>query len=543
MNNGIFFYGLLIFLTELIFSSCCFADNYFIRQDGGSAQQCNGRVNVAYPGRGKGKDCAWDHPFQALPPGSSPRISSGDTLTISSGEYRMGYGASGAGRCSKDYPWDCFMAAIPSGVDEQHPTRIMGEMKQQHCVNPPMLWGTDRSNRVVNLKDSSYVELSCLDITDKDNCIEFYNPEDMPCDTCVKACRRDRPPYGNWASTGIYAENSNFVTLNQLRIHGLSNDGIHAGRLSHWTINNTQILANGWAGWNGDLGGPSANSGTITFRNSEIAWNGCSEDWKSGKIIPGSCWGQGAGGYGDGIGLAKSGGKWRFEQVQVHHNSSDGIDLLYLDETANVEVSGLMAYANAGNQLKISGNAKVENSVLIGSCRSLKAPLMKEGDLCRARGNTLSLSLFANSQVELNHNTITGEGDCLMIGVCRDESCDGTERVQVKNSLYLGKKDWQEGDQTCLYWYGDDEDSIDPFLLNHNLVLDVKYQACPGKDTLCNGEPGLVNDQLDSFDGHLKHDSQAINNGNSKTSTLRDIEGNRRDKSPDIGAYEKTDGL
>ncbi len=538
-KNWTFFTTLLFLLIGSVFSSACFAESYYVRSDGGSLSQCNGLANKGYPGKGKKQNCAWSHPFLALPPGGTPKIKAGDTLNIGSGDYRMGHGAPGTGNCAKEYPWDCFMAAIPSGKDKSNPTRIMGEMTNKQCTNPPVLWGTERSYTIINLNGSSNVELSCLDITDRDNCIEFFNPGNMPCDDCVKACKRDQFPYGNWSYTGIYAEDSNNITLNHLRIHGLSSQGVHAGRLSNWEINNTQILANGMAGWDGDLAGPSANSGTITFRNSEIAWNGCPEDWQTGKPIPESCWGQEAGGYGDGIGLAKSGGTWRFDQVKVHHNSSDGIDLLYLDNTAKVEVSGLKAYSNAGNQLKISGNAEIENSVLISDCASMKAPLMTDGDLCRAQGNTLSISLFANSKVHMSHNTLTGEGDCLIDASCKDESCDGTEKVEIENSLFLGHKDWRSGDQTCLYWYGDGL-VTDPFSMSHSLVRDVKNQSCPGDDMLCNEKPGLVNESLENFDGHLEPDSPAINAGTKSKSITKDIEGNTRTKAPDIGAYEWT---
>ncbi len=529
---------LALLLSGLSLSMPSVAKDYYVRSDGGSAQQCNGLSNKSLAEKGENNGCAWNHPFQALPPEGKPKISAGDTLYIGNGSYQMGHGAPGAGSCSSDYPWDCFMPAIPSGKDKLHPTRIVGEMTGKQCVNPPVLWGAERSSRIINLKGASNVEISCLNITDRDNCIEFYNPEKFPCEGCVKACQRDKFPYGNWADTGLYAEDSDNVVLNNLRIHGMASQGIHAGRISNWQINNTQIVANGMVGWDGDLAGPSSNSGTIVFRNTEIAWNGCSEDWKTGQPLPKSCWGQESGGYGDGIGLANSGGTWRFEDVVVHHNSSDGIDLLYLDKTAKVEVSGLKAYANAGNQLKISGSAEIENSVLNSNCSSFKAPLMREGDLCRAQGNTLSISLFSNSKVSLKHSTLTGEGDCLMIASCKDESCNGSEKIQIDSSIFVGHKDWRAGDQTCLYWYGDGLVQ-DPFSMKYSLINDVKdLNACPGEEMQCDKKPGLVNDSLENFDGHLLPNSRAINSGNPASSTNRDVDGNERKNIPDIGAYE-----
>ena len=47
---------------------------YFVRPDGGSPEQCTGLVDAPYPGSGTGQDCAWDHPFRALPPGGAPRL-------------------------------------------------------------------------------------------------------------------------------------------------------------------------------------------------------------------------------------------------------------------------------------------------------------------------------------------------------------------------------------------------------------------------------------------------------------------------------------
>ena len=69
---------------------------YYIHPEGGSRNQCTGMVDKPYPGQGSDQPCAWDHPFRALPPGGSPRISGGDTLIISTGSYMMGYGAPGS---------------------------------------------------------------------------------------------------------------------------------------------------------------------------------------------------------------------------------------------------------------------------------------------------------------------------------------------------------------------------------------------------------------------------------------------------------------
>ena len=58
------------------------AATYYVRTDGGSASQCNGLSDAAYPGSGTAQNCAWNNPSVALPNSGSARIAGGDTLLI-----------------------------------------------------------------------------------------------------------------------------------------------------------------------------------------------------------------------------------------------------------------------------------------------------------------------------------------------------------------------------------------------------------------------------------------------------------------------------
>jgi len=165
---------------------------WYVRPDGGSTDQCTGRVNAPYPGSGTAQPCAWDHPFRALPPGGSPRISGGDTLIIATGSYMMGYGAPGADNCEAGGTWECFTPPIPSGPNQASPTRILGAGWDTGCARPPQLWGTERANFVLNLTGSNNVEVTCLEITDHSGCVEFHTTGNL-------ACQRDTPPFGPWA--------------------------------------------------------------------------------------------------------------------------------------------------------------------------------------------------------------------------------------------------------------------------------------------------------------------------------------------------------
>ena len=506
---------------------------YFVRTDGGDPIRCTGTADAPDPGAGVGVPCAWDHPFRALEPAGPPRLAGGDTLIIGPGSYRMGYGAPGADGCDAEASFDCHLPPLPDGLDAARPTRILGTGWDQGCPSPPELWGAERPWRIIDLRGTDHAEVACLELTDRSDCIEFHSDPGI-------ACERDSAPYGAWAAAGISAADSTDVRLADLDVHGLAWAGVHAGRLADWTVERVRIAGNGWVGWDGDLGGPSSSSGDLVFRHLEVAWNGCGEDWQLDTVLPESCWAQEAGGYGDGIGLADSEGHWVLEDVRVHHNTSDGIDLLYLVGSSSVEARRVRSWGNAGNPFKAAGDVHLENSVLVADCAFFEGfPHMTEGDLCRAAGNALAFSLYAGSTATVMNTTITGEGDCLMEIECRDGGCDGSESVTVRNTLFTGGPDWtQPGDETCLYWWDDGSLPADPADLDYSLFFEVKDDPCPGEHSVCGVDPRLADRRLDTFDGHLTPGSPAVDAGTPAAAPATDFDGTPRDALPDIGAYE-----
>lgn len=516
------------------------AVTYFVRTDGGSAGQCSGLVDAAYPGSGSGRPCAWNHPFQALPPGGAPRLAGGDMLRIRPGSYRMGFGAPGAESCDAAGSFDCTMLAVPSGPGAGQRTRILGGSSAEGCVDPPELWGAERPWWVVSLDGSDHVELACLELTDHSPCIEFHNAAGLPCAGCTVACNRDTSPYGDWASFGLYAADASDVRLTDLWIHGLAAGGVRAGRLAAWTVERVRIVANGAVGWDGDLGGPSSNSGAMTFRHLEVAWNGCAETWPGDEVRLDTCWAQEAGGYGDGIGLAASAGNWLFEDSWVHHNTSDGIDLLYLVAPSTAEVRRVVAEGNAGNQLKTAGPATIVNTLLVGNCAffSTVSPLMADGDHCRALGAALALAQFQGDTTTLVNSTLTGQGDGLMEVVCRDASCNGTESVDILNTLFSGNVDWrQPWENTALNWV-DEAMPADPTHYATSLFWQLKDDPCPGPGAVCGQNPRLADAALARFDSNLLALSPARDAGTLAGAPADDLWGRPRSGAPDLGAAE-----
>ena len=510
---------------------------WYVRVDGGTPDQCTGRADAPYPGSGTNQPCAWDHPFRALPPGGTPRIAGGDTLIIGPGSYRMGHGAPGADACSSDYPWDCYMPSIPSGPSPAAPTRILGAGGGSGCTNKPELWGAERAFTILNLIGSTNVEIGCLELTDHEGCVENHSGS-IPCE-------RDAYPYGDWCPRGLYAEDAANVYLHDLDIHGLANTGIQAGRLTDWRVENVRVAGNGWAGWDGDIAGDDGNGGTMFFTNFVVEWNGCGESWPAGA--PTGCWAQSAGGYGDGLGTGETGGEWVFENCDFSHNTSDGLDLLYVRRAgSSILIRNTIAEGNAGNQLKTSGPATIENCIAVGNCGFFdNQPFTYFVDPCRALGNTLSLALGTGEVATVAHCTITGEGDCLVLAGFSGTTPDGTERVLLRNNIFLGFADYhQPYENTCLTW-GEDFAS-DPFDMDYSVIQNVKGDPCPtGAHDLC-GSPQLADMTLGAFDAAPLSNSPAIDAGAVLTNITVDCAGvsrpldgrNDGTNAWDIGAHE-----
>lgn len=520
---------------------------YYVRPDGGSSEQCTGLVDAPYSGSGAGQPCAWDHPFRALPPGGKPRIAGGETLSVAAGAYQMGYGAPGTENCDEAGSFDCQMPPIPSGPDRDHPTRILGVGWDSGCGQPPELWGSGRPWQIVNLTDSSNVVLACFEITDHSQCVESHSGG--------LACERDTPPYGDWAAYGLFAEDSANVLLSDLNIHGLAAGGIHAGRLKDWTVENVRIAGNGSVGWDGDLWDDKgdANSGTLVFRHWLVEWNGCGETYPGGK--PTGCWGQEAGGYGDGVGTGETGGTWIIEDSAFLHNTSDGLDLLYHTLGGSITLNRVHAEGNAGNQVKVTGQTEINNSVLVGNCAFFEnQPFTYWVDHCRALGNTLEIVFTGEEQVSIVNSTLYGQGDGLVgAGPREGFQCSGKEKISARNSIFLGAADYFDSSDITFLFYQEGCSGL-KLDSDYNLIFNTKNIECgatgdytaSGAHDICS-DPVLAGPLSGTEYGMMPGpDSPAIDAGENGVCPPTDILGALRpadgngDGSPvcDIGAFE-----
>jgi len=517
------------------------AATYYIRPDGGTADQCTGRADTPYPGSGLSQPCAWSHPFWALDTNGNWKIQGGDTLILHSGTYCMGIGAPNTGWCNASWAWDCHLPPLPSGPDTEHPTRILGSCWDQGCACAPELWGAERASQIISLNTTSYAVIACLELTDHSGCVAYHaNPN--------VRCERNTPPFGNWAESGIFAADSSTITLKNLNIHGFASAGIVAGRIQNWTVENVRIAGNGWVGWEGDIDGDDSNSGNIEFRDWLVEWNGCAETYP-GKM-PNNCWAQSAGGYGDGVGTGATGGRWIIEDSTFRYNTSDGLDLLYArNPDSQIEIRRCMAYGNAGDQIKVNGPTRIENSLMVSNCGYFHGkPFTYDVDDCRAGGSALALSLREGITVSVMNATIAGQGDCLAIVECDDSSCNGSETISIQNTIFRGYTEFlNPSDRTCYVWF--DRDTFYTTQIDYNLVFGAKIGSFGLSAHDINLDPLFVNDDLETFNGHLRIRSPALNSGLSVGSLGgvvpdHDLEGTPRPRGRgvDRGAYEYTGG-
>lgn len=474
-NSEVIFVPALSVLLVAVSMSADAAETYHVRPDGGDQLTCSGRAPA--PAENANGDCAWSHPFIALPPGGTARMTGGDTLVIHPGTYRMGFGAPGAQACSADWPWDCHMPPVPGGLGPDQPTRIIGA----DCSRVPRLIGTGRAARIFDLTGSSDVEIRCLEVTDATVCAE-HHCHGGQCPGTPRACPREGPVPGDWAAVGLHAQDAARVRLADLHIHGLAIAGIRAGRIRDWTLERVRLRANGWAGWDGDIGGDSANAGRLEFIDVEIAYNGCLEAPEGAAPI--GCWAQQTGGYGDGLGTGETAGDWVLERATFTGNTSDGLDLLYLRSPGSVTIRDSRFAGNAGNQIKVSGSALIDSSEIDGRCdRHDGTGNMLPGDLCRAGGDALVFGMRPDDQVTVRDSRITGNGDCLIV----THGGDATSELElVGNKLEGLPSRARPGRRTCgVYLHkGSPQDVI-----RDNLFIGVRESRCPPGNRCRPGNP------------------------------------------------------
>jgi hypothetical protein len=531
---------------------------YYVRPDGGTAKQCAGTTNAAYPGKGSNQPCAWAHPSWALEK-RAWKLAGGDRLRIAPGSYRMGWGRPryGWGDFDFNHPEDVHLPPLPSGPDAKRPTVVAGEGYEQGCPRKPELWGSGPTHHILDLSGTSNAVVACLEITDHATC-GVGHP--------TLVCGEDSAA----AVAGIFArdERGENVVLRDLDIHGLAGSGI-AGRFGSVTMQRVVLSGNGLSGWNADLRDGAVLKPVVRIEDSTIEWNGCVEEAGTRRPAAGGCRGENSGGYGDGIGLSYVGGSWSILHSVVRYNTQDGLDLLYVKESGGkVTIDGVTAYGNAGNQIKVAGGAAIRNNVIVGNCAyfdgkpfSLLKGYFREdeqgyqpGDHCRANGDALVVAAQSGTHGAILNNTIVGEGDFLIWALCQNknekEPCSEGTSIEIANNILRGYRRAGEFRDRKLKRSGE---LVAPIFaeggvarVHHNLMfhVDRAYGDLDGQCPLAAGDicadPRFAADVLsEHFDGRLLAGSPALDRG-AAVAVTSDHDGAPRPQGAgyDVGAFE-----
>lgn len=554
-------------LALLLYAVPASGESYYVRPDGGTAEQCDGKADAPYPGSGLRRPCAWKSLFTAVLWDGKKKngwcFKGGDTVIFSPGSHRIGYDPE-IPWCKGHFPYGCKSPPLPSGTAGR-PTVIAGKGWDTGCRNKPLLWGAEFENHLLSLEGSSHVRIECLEMTDRDPCILNHK------DTSF-ACNRTKAPYGDYALIGIYAADSADVAVRNVDIHGLALDGIVAARLADWTLENVRLAMNGYAGWNGDIRGDDVNRGTIRFDQVAVEYNGCGEE----NSKPVHCTGQ----YGDGIGTGPTCGQWIVERSVFRRNTSDGLDLLYVRQRdkegmdvcatlgipTNITIRDTIAEGNAGNQIKTGGRTRMENVIAEGNCsffyRNPIAPLFPGGkepiQHCRAFGNVVSVTPRFGTDVSIVNSTIVGEGDnALLISCLPEDRCGESGSIVFVNNIVYGYGDFLAelngkgaGDKVGLVYTAVPE-LLEKAVFDHNLYCGVKIPPYPGFKLGSHSiwsDPGFVDDGGRGYgkpprDLRIRPKSAAVGGGLPPGGKFKipecDVNGTPRDRTrPTIGAYE-----
>jgi hypothetical protein len=386
-----------------------YGTTWYVRTDGGTRYsenitkgQCNGKADKVYPGKGVDQPCAFKDVRMLWQDGSYTYgtkfpswgwvIAGGDTVIIRGSigtgvSYRIGSQNNGAPWCTaSDNSSGCWGVAgdsfgsgappPPSGTAAQH-TRILGE-NYGSCSGQSartQLHGGWGVNPVINLKGSSYVDLACLEITDFSNCGR---------DTDSISCETNGRVISDFAGSGIALNNkSTYISLTDIRIHGLASDGIFGAPGTGFTANDLDLIGNADAGWNADAGDGTTGVGTLNVTNFNISWNGCVEEYPIVDPLPYfSCTDQDHGGYGDGFGTTTKdsnppGWQVRFDHGIVSYNTQDGLDALHIGgQGSSMTVTHTRAFGNMGQQIKVGGTAAtITDSLIVGNCRAMSGAI------------------------------------------------------------------------------------------------------------------------------------------------------------------------
>ena len=571
---------LLLPVLLLLFVWPLTAETWYVRADGGTRAskafpegQCDGKGDLAYPGKGANRHCAfndarwlWDdqHTYGVL----KWAIVGGDTVILDNTKpWRIGFDSNGTTPEHWCSGWGgdrygCTNPAIPAGTAAQH-TRLLGRNYAScHTGSDPdktkmsQIFGGNALITVLNLNGAAFVDVECIEIARHSQCASHGEPR-LPSN-----CNGNTAPTddfdGDGASTDVHTHD---LLLQDMWIHGHTDRGIIGPIGGTVTANRIDISTNGMAGWDFDDGRstPSVNA-VLRMTDSVVEWNGCNQEYPATHAVPVlTCYGQSDGGYGDGIGTpARDGMDVYIDHSIFRYNTQDGEDFGHIDSGSHkLSITNSQSYGNNGGQFKWGGgftNVVFANNEVVGNCARLSQPMngVPAGfnthlrDFCRAR-DTVSFDVKQGATVFFDNNTIISYSPTTLDVTCDESSCSQST-LQFRNNIVLGYDDpatyslgGERGGAGGFYF----DKPLGHFLRSNNIVFGLRNGHCTAtevcKDPQFVGEPHFTHEtDLDHFNFHLSPSSPAAHAGARISDLHTDFDGKTRPSSGpySIGALE-----
>lgn len=584
-------------IAWLILLACspAFATTWYIRTDGGTATQCTGTTNAAYPGTGTAQACAFNHPFWLLNQSTFAwNIAAGDTVQFEDvGPYYMGQRNTTTGRgstwafCNGNVP-NCVMPPFPDnvkfygvGVGSCHqsdatmpgPSALTSTWAGHGALkNATKLLGINGAFYVLDLQGSTGVDVECFDISQPTQCTLLGNTY-THCSNNSGAGNGD-----DYATHGIFleyqtAQGPSNATLKDIEIHGIANEGMSGGHLNAsgtdtFTASDIYLMGNGGAGWDWDGGGCGTSCeslGTMNFNWIRIEWNGCVEVQPNGGTVGGNgyteCADDSNGGYGDGWALIATQGNWTINHGLFRWNTQDGFDSLHTsDDLAHpptaITLENSWSEGNEGQTFKLgfSPATTARSNVSIGNCRRLASAFPPNpagyntdlSDFCRAGGDQWALIMNNGmGPMKIQANTSVGYGATMYDIECAG-TCTTTTQLLFQDNVSMGYLDPVTGVYAGGLYLG----TADPFanagsVISYNDWYSMKNNTCPQDAAETNyicTNPNLVSETIDAINPYLLASSPALSAGTAVSGLTTYYDGSTRGNPPDIGALPLLSG-
>ena len=583
--RGSALWSLLLVLIALPLS----AETWFIRPDGGSRSRsdfqgkCDGKADLAYPGSGIDRHCAFndfrflynDKGYNAI--GAGWVIAGGDTVIVRGCHNPGGKGTESTScRIGGDPPgvkdsWcvggpglqGCSAGPIPAGTAAHH-TRILGQ-NYAHCSTGTttdhdlltQLFGGSGLGTVINMQAAHYVDFECIEITRHSQCIQHGSPA-FP-STCVAGT-------DDFASNGLATNRSTQdLLLQDVWIHGFTTNGIYGAIGPGITLTRVNISFNGISGWNFDDGSNSPDSPGASINASYVTMmgNGCNEEYPITHAFPAaSCYDSNDGGFGDSwSGQDTSLTSFTCDHCVQAYNTKDGFIGPHT-AIAHLTITNSQSYGNMGQQWKWGAppdsTTVFENNITVGNCYRMSAPLPGAPStynrylslFSRASGDVFSFFSAANSMVLFADNTIIGYSATMFDLACQTRGTCGSTHYIFRNNIVLGllNPKYNPGDPNIpgLFYFSDPTDTV---TADHDIFANLRSRNCPmmgHPDLICTNplfanEPRLTmtgESELDNFDFHPSSGSPAVAHGVHVDGVTTDFYGSERPSPPSIGAAE-----